>query len=451
MFSNRRLYHGLKLSIADFFREPVRYLKQSNTQESMMEKPYLVNEYPKMHLSLPDFKHKPKEGPPGLFGSIASGVPPGGLAYLDFGEAGCGWDILNTGYCIKEPVVITMSADYFFHAEFEFAAQIAEDTIGVTLAQLPGTEAFGWDDQEYLLTFPEDASGSVTICGFASTNTLTSQTFETVVAGMPVGIYISGGGLVVRERGQVNPALCLKSSYGTKGANCGCITIESSCDPCAAAAAMSWDDDASADTIARSASVSIAVQDGLGPYNWSVSGTGFTLGTAQTAGVSNTLSADGAACGSATITITDQCRTTTGYVRCTTGGWVYKGDQCDLAGEASLDSVTGADFTMVLTSGNKKQEEIFLYGGYATCRVNGPGTECTDTLSYCCSESTAGSCLSFSTPCSSIPAGFPFLCEFLSCRNECACAWPIDHANRYCAIAKAWWNLGERSYYEWEC
>ncbi|MCK4819858.1 hypothetical protein KA005_29100 [bacterium] len=230
MYSNRRPYYGLKLSIADFFREPVRYLKQSNTQESMMEKPYLVDEYPKMHLSPPDFKYKPKERS-GLFGSIASGVPPGGLAIMDYGEAGCGWGIINPGSCIDEPIVITMFADYFLHAEFDFVVQGAESTIDVILSQLPGTEAFGWDEQNYLLTFPENANGSVTICGFASTNTLISQTFETVVAGMPVGIYKYGDALAVRESGQAGPAVLLKSSYGVKGSNCGCIELSSNCLP----------------------------------------------------------------------------------------------------------------------------------------------------------------------------------------------------------------------------
>ena len=228
MFTNRRPYYGLKMSTTDFFREPVRYLKESNTQESMMEKPYLEDEYPKMHLKLPDFKFKPKEIP-SIFGPIANGDPYPGLAMIDFGDAKCRWEITNVGYCTEGPVVITMSAIYFWHAEFNFIAVIAEDTIGVSLIQLAGTEAFAWDKQKYLLTFPENASGSVTICGFASTHTLISQTFETVVAGMPVGIRLVGGALLPIEKGQDKPATLLKSVYGDKGDDCGCITLSSSC------------------------------------------------------------------------------------------------------------------------------------------------------------------------------------------------------------------------------
>ena len=315
MFSNRRPYYGLKASIADFFREPVRYLKTSNTQESMSEKPYLIDEYPKMHLSLHGFNYKPKKRP-GFFGDIASGTPYGGLASISYGESRCQWRVVNTGWCTSEPLIITMWADYFWRAEFKFVAEIVEDTIGVMLEQLPETESVAWDDQDYKLTFPENANGTVTICGFASANVLISDTFENITAGMPVGMYKFGG--------QQNPAVSQKSFYGDRGANCGCITIETSCDPCIDAVAIAWDDDASAETVARNNSVSVAIKDGLGPYNWSVTGTGFTVGSAQTSGVSNTVIADGSACGSATITVIDQCGLATGYVRCTTGVWVTK-------------------------------------------------------------------------------------------------------------------------------
>ena len=230
MFTNRRPYYGLKMSTTDFFREPVRYLKESNTQESMMEKPYLEDEYPKMHLKLPDFKFKPREIP-SIFGPIADGEPFPGLAMVDFGDANCGWYITNIYGCVKGSVLIHMWADYFWHAEFNFIAGIVSDSIGVSLTQLAGTEASGRDRQSYRLNFPENADGSVTVCGFASAHVLVSQTFETVVAGMPIGIHLVGGALLPIERGQTKPATLLKSVYGDKGDDCGCITLTSSCAP----------------------------------------------------------------------------------------------------------------------------------------------------------------------------------------------------------------------------
>jgi len=228
MFTNRRPYYELKMSTTDFFREHVRYLKESNSKESMMEKPYLEDEYPKMHLKLPGFKFKPKEIP-SIFGPIADGDPPTGIAIIDFGEANCGWDITRVSYCTEGPVVITMSANYLWHAEFNFIAQIASDTIGVSLSRLVESAAASSDKQDYLLTFQANARGSVTVCGFASTHTLVSQIFETVVAGMPVGIRFIDGALVPLEKGQGKPATLLKSFYGDKGDSCGCITFSSSC------------------------------------------------------------------------------------------------------------------------------------------------------------------------------------------------------------------------------
>lgn len=100
-------------------------------------------------------------------------------------------------------------------------------------------------------------------------------------------------------------------------------------DECCDAAALAWDSGTSAATVARNASVTVAITDSgdSGPFSWAVSGTGFTLDNATTTGLTNTLNADGTACGLATITVTG-CEETsaTGYVRCTTGVWVLDTD-----------------------------------------------------------------------------------------------------------------------------
>lgn len=71
--------------------------------------------------------------------------------------------------------------------------------------------------------------------------------------------------------------------------------------------------------IDQDSSVTVAVIGCVSPYLWSVSGSGFSLSQGEADGLSNTLNADGTACGTATITVTDaQSETVTGYVRCTT-------------------------------------------------------------------------------------------------------------------------------------
>ena len=91
---------------------------------------------------------------------------------------------------------------------------------------------------------------------------------------------------------------------------------------------IAWDDPTSADTVARNASCTVAITDSLGkggPYSWNVSGTGFSLANPTTVGLTNTLSADATACGTATVTVTGcDGAVVTGYVRCTTGQWVLQ-------------------------------------------------------------------------------------------------------------------------------
>jgi len=88
---------------------------------------------------------------------------------------------------------------------------------------------------------------------------------------------------------------------------------------------IGWDP-ASDEEIIQNGSASIAILDVAGhggPYNWSVAGSGYTLDNAATAGLTNTLNADGASCGTATVTVTTgDCVAAVGYIRNTTGQWV---------------------------------------------------------------------------------------------------------------------------------
>jgi hypothetical protein len=51
---NRKLYLDEKFSVVETFRAPVRWVKASSTHESEFEKPYLQDEYRKMHVDLQD-------------------------------------------------------------------------------------------------------------------------------------------------------------------------------------------------------------------------------------------------------------------------------------------------------------------------------------------------------------------------------------------------------------
>jgi len=102
--------------------------------------------------------------------------------------------------------------------------------------------------------------------------------------------------------------------------------------------AIEFDYDTSGATVARNNSVAIAVIANNTPLTWSVSGTGFSLEHAETAGVGNILHADAVACGSATITCTGcDGSVAIGYVRCTTGSWQSTvSNACILRGVAGI-------------------------------------------------------------------------------------------------------------------
>ncbi len=125
--------------------------------------------------------------------------------------------------------------------------------------------------------------------------------------------------------------------YMTDAAGNKCQTIlEVTCRPvecCTAPGyiAMTFDDASTPDTVAKNNSISVFVQDGCGPYTWSLLGasTGFSLGSASTSGVSNTLSLANTNCGGvgghvayATIQVVDDCGTTVSFrINAADGTW----------------------------------------------------------------------------------------------------------------------------------
>ena len=215
-------------------------------------------------------------------------------------------------------------------------------------------------------------------------------------------------------------------------------------DPCSIAhTSVSYDSDNPA-TIARNDSdIEITISDGIGPFTWAVSGTGFSLGSATTTGRSNTLNADGTACGSATITVTDVCSDSdTGYVRCTSGQWVLKTDDvCVLSGTGTLIQDYGTYWDYEFVQGNKKQWQ-------RTSRTVSGGITCADLEANWsgppnyywekCTEQSgvSQSCDGTATPCTN--------CIGITQLPLCTC---IESAGPsyicYC--------LFDLKYYEWEC
>ncbi len=144
------------------------------------------------------------------------------------------------------------------------------------------------------------------------------------------------------------------------------------------------------DEIDRNSSVEISVIGGFPPYTWQVSGNGFSIPSSTTDGT-NTLSADGTACGTATITVTDVCGDScTGYVRCTTGKWVIKQsaniDACVLPGVGTSSSCGAGCTSYVLIVGYQKQVQVTYSAG--GCGFEDPVSCCECDI--CCNPDGSG-------------------------------------------------------------
>ena len=137
------------------------------------------------------------------------------------------------------------------------------------------------------------------------------------------------------------------------------------------------------DEIDRNNSVALKVIGGTQPYTWSVSGNGFSLPNSTTART-NTLSADDTACGTATITITDNCGDTcTGYVRGTTGQWVQKSADCPMKGNiGTITGVNGLDTSFEYINGYQKQTHVNTWRG-GSAHESCAESELIDCLAYC--------------------------------------------------------------------
>jgi len=157
---------------------------------------------------------------------------------------------------------------------------------------------------------------------------------------------------------------------------------------------VAYDTTNSDETVDREGEATIIVIDGCGPFSWEVSGTGFTLAAASTDSRTNTLIADGTACGSATITVTDNCGDScTGYVRGTTGRWDQKSYNCDLPGVGTETYQGEGRWNYELIVGYQKQTQRTDYTGtanYELCATHGcaDGTDCLGSRVPCQNEPT---------------------------------------------------------------
>jgi len=192
--------------------------------------------------------------------------------------------------------------------------------------------------------------------------------------------------------------------------------------------------------IDRGNSLPVNVSANGTPLTWSVSGNGFTLEYEETEGTANVLYADATASGTATITITDcEGNIAIGYVRCTTGSWVGKTNDCQMPGAQATEVVTTPGEIMVIAiRGYQKQVN------YYTDKTAGSGLQdsCEEAIELACGQ--AFDCLHFTLDCDAFCSEYPTLCADRVCRKGCAAyaSW------YYVDVCFAF--PGTKIYYEWE-
>uniref|UniRef100_A0A6M3IHF9 Putative structural protein n=1 Tax=viral metagenome TaxID=1070528 RepID=A0A6M3IHF9_9ZZZZ len=159
---------------------------------------------------------------------------------------------------------------------------------------------------------------------------------------------------------------------------------------------IAWNDAGSDDTIARSGSAAVAITGSNSPFTWSVSGTGYTLDYATTAGLTNTLRADAAACGTATVTVTGcDGNTATGYVRCTTGVWSAYTNGCIISGTPDSKVFLSNILTLTLVRDKYEQtQKIYSCAGGACNSMDCTTKPCdlTNCLSWECADTNQKPC-----------------------------------------------------------
>jgi len=322
--------------MVEFWRNPARWMKDITARESTIEKPYLEDGSSprKMNLRWPNIE------PPGGGGGFTSTPsvppeppeppegpekPPSGTRQWTF--------IMDEGYCDIGPVGNLKCGDSFsFNVGLNLVPLRISRTFTATFYSFytPASKMYVKNPVFVGPTYShvfygdiyEDVEGAGAVCGAVS---LKGEYFQSITIEIPETMNNPD------LRNLQDVTILGKVTWSNIGYQCGCSEFEITCTEC--------DDTGMSvsgpETIDRNQSKTITITDPTGkgsPFSWSVSGTGFTLNSNETTGLTNKLNADGTACGTATITVTgcagstDSCE-----VRCTNGQWV----QSDTCGNSS--------------------------------------------------------------------------------------------------------------------
>jgi len=315
--SRIRPYLDLKKSIIALFKTPSHWLHEFVGKWSIFEKPYLDQDYRKMHLTMPS---------PDWPGSGGGGGFPESLRSTFIWDPGiCGVGILR-GACGEEFYLTASIAIAPPSKSYGFAWNVTVSDINHLRVTSIDIGKNSWS-VDITGTISEYFNGTAIIC-VSVTNVGSLRHVLVVDTPLFVGIPYHP----TYEAALMLPPV-EESYYEGNKYDCGCTEIEI---VCCNDAGIAWDSDNSATTIIRGGEAAIAITDSLGtggpPYYWRIypvfehMGSGFALQHDITDGLTNTLLASESACGAALIEVTGcgvwrEYDSVLGCVACTYGAW----------------------------------------------------------------------------------------------------------------------------------
>ena len=141
-------------------------------------------------------------------------------------------------------------------------------------------------------------------------------------------------------------------------------------------------------TMNRNSSATLKIIGGIKPYSWSVQGTGFSLSEIKTEGLSNDITANNNACGSAIIKVTDGFQSqATGIIRVSgQGKWVLVHQET--CGEVANSPGQGnCSVCSTVVFGGYRYRDCWWGGTNSSSRYTGPSCvkwPYTEDLSHSC-------------------------------------------------------------------
>ena len=366
----RRPYLMGGQSLVDFFNAPVRFLKEQTMRpESEFEKPYLDEDYRKMHFDFPwpDWPPFPSF-PTSPFPDIPGPSEKSSVCVITCYEPSdcdepiwchpsiwCGTDMICAG-CVWK---------------------VSGATIGFSPHPFGGSKNASW------------------------------------------GIDISIDSALVDEDGKALVTICMTDPCG----NVCCEEVEVKCDVCCPTAdPFVWDTEPPDTLVEDAGASSFSVEGGCPPYNFQISGTNWSLGNSgKQDELDNTIECASTADCVGTVSVTDFCGTiVTKKIRNTRGQWVLKSegaDNCILVGPATYHSgayAAGAVFEYI--SEEKRQTESIISKGSA-----GSPYTCATHPEFCDAYCTDAVCLTSPFNYTSTPEDITPNCQDRDWGIQCFC------------------------------